>query len=103
MFGDRMRTIIEKENLTTVKAAEMLGISQPRLAQWLSGKNEPSQENIKKFCDLFHTTPNYLFGFDDDISDSDRALLQAFKTMATAQTSNNQNQNLPEQTKDIER
>ena len=103
MFGERMRTIIEKENLTSTKAAEMLGISQPRLAQWLSGKNEPSQENIKKFCELFHTTPNYLFGFEDEITESDRALLQAFKTMATSQTSNNQNQNIPEQNKEQER
>lgn len=103
MFGERMRTVLEKENLTTVKAAEMLGVSQPRLAQWLSGKNEPSQENIKRFCELFHTTPNYLFGFDDGISEEDRALLQAFKSMATAQASNIQNQNIPEQTKTSER
>ena len=87
MFGEKMRSVLEKNHLTTVKAAEMLGVSQPRLAQWLSGKNEPSQENIKKFCELFDTTPNYLFGFNDDISEEDRALLQAFKTMATAKTS----------------
>ena len=99
MFGDRMREVIRRQNITNTKAAELLGVSQPRFAQWLSGKNEPSQENIKKFCDIFHTTPNYLFGFDDEISESDRALLQAFKTMATAQASNNQNQNIPEQTK----
>lgn len=60
MFGENMRKIIKKNNLTTTKAAELMGISQPRLAQWLSEKNHPSQEHIKKFCELFNTTPNYL-------------------------------------------
>ena len=60
MFGENMRKIIKKNNLTTTRAAELMGISQPRLAQWLSGKNHPSQEHIKKFCELFNTTPNYL-------------------------------------------
>ena len=60
MIGDKMREVLRRHKLTNTKAAEMMGISQPRLALWLSGKNEPSQENIKKFCDLFNTTPNYL-------------------------------------------
>ena len=60
MIGDKMREVLHKHNLTNTKAAEMMGISQPRLALWLSGRNEPSQEHIKKFCDLFNTTPNYL-------------------------------------------
>lgn len=79
-------------------ASEKLGVSQGGLNLWLNNKRSPSPEEIKKFCELFHTTPNFLYGFDEEISESDRALLQAFKTMATAQTSNNQNQNIPAQT-----
>lgn len=60
MIGDKMREVLRKHNLTNTKAAEMMGISQPRLALWLSGKNEPSQENIVKFCEIFNTSPNYL-------------------------------------------
>lgn len=81
----------------------MLGVSVGSLNHWCLEKRQPDQDIIKKFCEIFHTTPNYLYGFDDDISESDRALLQAFKTMATAQASNSQNQNLPEQAKTPER
>ena len=66
MIGDKMREVLEKHNLTNTKAAEMMGISQPRLAQWLSGKNEPSQESIKKFCELFDTTPNFLINGESE-------------------------------------
>jgi transcriptional regulator with XRE-family HTH domain len=100
MFGENIRKVIERENMTATDAAKLMGISQPRLAQWISGKNEPSQENIKKFCMLFHTTPNFLFGFEDDITASDRQLLQAFKAMATASTGDNLNKNISEQTKE---
>lgn len=98
MFGENIRKVIERENMTVTDAAKIMGISQPRLAQWISGKNEPSQENIKKFCKLFHTTPNFLFGFEDEITESDRHLLQAFKAMATASTGDSLNKNIPEQT-----
>lgn len=81
----------------------MLGVSIGSLNHWLLEKRDPDQETVKKFCEVFNTTPNYLYGFEDEISESDKQLLQAFKTMATAQASNIQNKNIPEQTKDKER
>lgn len=64
-IGDRMREVLKKRDFSNTQAAKMMGISQPRLALWLSGKNEPGQESIKLFCKLFDTTPNYLMGFED--------------------------------------
>lgn len=86
MIGDKMREVLKKQKLTNTKAAEMMGISQPRLALWLSGKNEPSQESIKKFCNTFNTTPNYLMDFEEEITDQDRAILMAVKTATGLQS-----------------
>ena len=43
-----------------------MGISQPRLNMWLLGKNEPNQEHIRKFCELFGVSPNYLMYGEED-------------------------------------
>ena len=98
MLGDMMKAVLKASGETQNTASEKLGISQGGLNLWLNNKRSPSPEEIKKFCEVFNTTPNYLFGFDDGISESDRALLQAFKTLTKAQASNNQNPNIPEQT-----
>lgn len=100
MIGQRMLDVLKKNKISQTEASKLLGVSVGSLNHWCLDKREPDQDIIKKFCEIFHTTPNYLFGFDDEITESDRVLLQAFKTMASAQTSNNQNQNIPEQNKD---
>ena len=93
-----MFELLKKQNISQTQASKMLGVSVGSLNHWLLEKREPDQDIIKKFCQIFKTTPNYLYGFDDEISESDKVLLHAFKTMATAQASNNQNKNIPEQT-----
>lgn len=98
MIEERMKEVLKNRNVNQKDAAKMLGITAGELSHWFVGRAKIKAEDVKKFCELFDTTPNYLMGFDDEISESDRALLQAFKTMATAQASNNQNKNIPEQT-----
>lgn len=100
MIGQRMLDVLKQNKISQTDASKLLGVSVGSLNHWLLEKRQPDQDIIKKFCEIFHTTPNYLYGFEDEISESDRALLQAFKTMATAQASNNKNQNLPEQIKE---
>ena len=99
MIGDKMREVLKKHNLTNTKAAEMMGISQPRLALWLSGKNEPSQESIKKFCKMFNTTPNYLMDFEEELTDQDRAILNAVKSVAGLQKQTESN---PDSSKQVQ-
>ncbi len=60
MIGDQMRKTLRQQHITITKAAEMMGISQPRLNMWLIGKNHPKQEHIKKFCETFGVSLNFL-------------------------------------------
>lgn len=95
-----MKLVLKSCGETQYTASEKLGVSQGGLNLWLNNKRAPSPEEIKKFCELFHTTPNYLYGFEDEITESDRQLLQAFKAMATASKGDSLNKNIPEQTKE---
>ena len=63
-IGSKMRETLKQKGISNTKAAKMMGISQPKLALWLSDKNEPSQEYIRLFCKVFDTTPNHLMGFE---------------------------------------
>ena len=63
MIGKRMKLVVENSGESQTSVAAKLGVSQPRLNQYLNGKREADYAFIAKFCHYFHTTPNYLFEF----------------------------------------
>ena len=65
-----MKLLVENSGQSQATVAENLGVSQPRLNQYINGKREADYAFIAKFCKYFHTTPNYLFEFEsDDLGD----------------------------------
>ncbi|MBR1605559.1 MAG: helix-turn-helix transcriptional regulator [Alphaproteobacteria bacterium] len=65
-----MKSVVENSGLSQTAVAEKLGISQPRLNQYLNGKREADYAFVAKFCRFFQVTPNYLFEFDaDDVTE----------------------------------
>ena len=60
-IGSQMKKILKELGADQYYAAAKLGISQPRLNQWLNGRREPDAEAIQNFCKIFHTTPNVLY------------------------------------------
>lgn len=43
---DRIRRAVELAGITQSYIAKSLGISQPAVGQWLTGKKEPTEENL---------------------------------------------------------
>jgi transcriptional regulator with XRE-family HTH domain len=98
---------------TKKELAESINVNPVRLTDYENGIWRFQVDHIKPVADFLNFDRMALLDFisgditeeqlwntkPDIITESDRALLQAFKTMATAQASNNQNQNIPEQTK----
>jgi transcriptional regulator with XRE-family HTH domain len=66
MIARRMKLVVENSGESQTAVAERLGISQPRLNQYLNGKREADYAFVAKFCRYFSVTPNYLFEFDTD-------------------------------------
>lgn len=66
MIEKRMKSLVENTKESQTAVAEMLGISQPRLNQYLNGRREPDNDFIVRFCKFFNVTPNYLFGFSEE-------------------------------------
>ena len=93
-----MKKILKSKGVSQTEASKMLGVEVGALNHWLIGRRQPNIDIIKKFCDVFETTPNYLMGFDEDITDQDRAILKAVKSVAGLQKQAESN---PDTTKQV--
>ena len=50
------------KNLKAVEAAELLGVSQPTLSAWETGRKSPSVDSLEKMADLYGVTTDFLLG-----------------------------------------
>lgn len=49
-------------NLKLTEAAKILGVSQPTLSSWESGRKSPTIDSILKMADLYKVSTDYLLG-----------------------------------------
>lgn len=49
---ERLKRFLAKQNLTQMQFAEMMGVSQATVSDWLSGETNPSIENLRKISAL---------------------------------------------------
>lgn len=72
----KFRESRKKNNLKLTVAAQMLGVSQPTLSSWESGRKTPTLENLEKMANLYHVTTDYLLGrVDNDVRSTDILML----------------------------
>lgn len=64
-FGNNIKEAMQAKGLTQTKLAEMLGVRQNTISQWITETNEPNVETILRLCRLLDVTPNELLGWED--------------------------------------
>ena len=52
------------KKMKTVEVAELLGVSQPTLSAWETGRKSPTTDNLVALADLYRVTTDYLLGRD---------------------------------------
>ena len=104
-IGKKLKEIIDRNKTTQMQLAKEMGCSVALVNMWISDKRDMSTKDINKFCEICKTTPNYLFGFEDDITEQDRAILRAVKSVSglQKQTENDSNTSKQVQLSDKER
>lgn len=98
-IGKKLKEIIDKNNTTQIQLAKDMGCSVALVNMWISDKRDMSTKDIQKFCEICNTTPNYLFGFEEDITDQDRAILRAVKSVTGIQKQTESN---PDSSKQVQ-
>ena len=59
-----IKNILLTHNLSQEKFANIIGVNQTTVGQWILGKKKPSFESILAIYDHFGITPNEIFGID---------------------------------------
>lgn len=60
-----IKDIMIENKLSQQQLANIIGVNQTTISQWLLGKKKPSYDNIVSICKHFNVTPNEIFGIFD--------------------------------------
>lgn len=64
-FKDILREFLNENNLTQSKFAEVVGIKQSQVSEWLKGKAKPGYELLKQISVAFSVSADYFLGITD--------------------------------------
>ena len=82
-FKDRLRALRKEKKLTQVKLGEMLNYGYTAIANYESGRNQPSIPDLKKIASIFNVSMDYLLGINDIrhpyVIDDDSAAFNEFR------------------------
>ena len=63
-----IKQILAERGLSQQGLADILGVNQTTVSQWLLGNKKPGYDSIASICDKFDVTPNELFGISDELA-----------------------------------
>ena len=63
-YRDIINNIILEKGLSQQKFADIIGVNQTTVSQWLLGNKKPGYDSILLIYEKFGITPNELFGID---------------------------------------
>ncbi len=64
-FKDRLRSLRKEKKYTQVKLGEMLNYGYTAIANYESGRNQPSIPDLIKIANIFNVSMDYLLGIND--------------------------------------
>ena len=63
-YVDVIKQIMLDNDLNQQKLADILGVNQTTVRQWLWGKKKPNYDSIRLIYEKFDVEPNVLFGIE---------------------------------------
>jgi transcriptional regulator with XRE-family HTH domain len=63
-YIDIIKQIMQDNELSQQAFADILGVNQTTVSQWLRGKKKPGYDSIMLLYEKFDVEPNLLFGID---------------------------------------
>jgi transcriptional regulator with XRE-family HTH domain len=59
-FDKILKSLMEKKNIKQLQLAEMLGVRQSQISNWLNQKSLPGYYSIKLLCEKLDVSADYL-------------------------------------------
>ncbi len=63
-YIDIIKQVMQEQGLSQQAFADILGINQTTVSQWLLGKKKPGYDSIMLLYEKFGIEPNLLFGIE---------------------------------------
>ena len=79
-FGQAIKELRIKKNMTQVVLAERIGMSVNAVSSWELGKTFPPNDSIKRLCKAFEVPQSYLLAAsieEEDVPEDKRVLYRA--------------------------
>ncbi len=64
-FGSRLKELRLERGLTQNQLAQKIGSAQSAVYYWEADKQEPSISTLKKICELFEVSADYMLDIED--------------------------------------
>ncbi len=64
-YTEIIKELLITNKLSQAGLAEILGVNQTTISQWMLGRKKPSYDNIMMLFEKFGITPNELFGIEE--------------------------------------
>ena len=83
-FSDKLRLLIEENDMTQKQLAEVFNISASTLGGYVQGTSEPSFDMLKRIALFFHVSTDYLLSLPTAVTQDDKEddLLRIFRTLS---------------------
>lgn len=65
-YQDIIKQLMIDNELSQQKFADILGVNQTTVSQWLLGNKKPGYDSIMLIYEKFGISPNALFGIEND-------------------------------------
>ena len=65
-FCEILKDFLSENNLTQVAFADMIGVKQSQVSEWLKGKAKPGYDILRQTAVAFDLSADYLLGIRED-------------------------------------
>lgn len=65
IYAEVIKELMLENNLSQQGLANILGVNQTTVSQWLLGKKKPGYDSIMLIYEKFGVEPNVLFGIEE--------------------------------------
>lgn len=62
-----LKNLIEDHDMTQADLAEVLGVHRKQVGRWINGQNEMGTEKLKKICEYFNVSADYILELPPDL------------------------------------
>ena len=83
MFGERLKNVLQDNDISQLKLAQELGYTQQAVNRWSNNITEPDNKTIVAIAKYLNISTDYLLGNDNDLNENEEELreLDALKQL----------------------